>query len=355
VSGGRSAVRGGGRLAVAWLVVRSRWGLAEAPGGLRLGVGEGGRAPGREGWLVGRARRQVGPGAWGGRGAADRGRVGEPGRGGRGYGVGGFLGGSAQVREPGWGSVRRGVRRRCGGGRCAGRRRAGRRGAAGRTTCTWRTGCTSGPACRVAGHARRPVVAAHAVPAGPWRARRVLGCAARAVRGRWLGRWWGGRARGNGGAPRFRAHAPPVSSYRRRAAESVRRGTRPSRARIPARAGGHPGAYLRARWLPLREASLYGLTPTEREPVRGTGASARIVPLRCGNRVRQASSVTAGAADRPVTTGPPLSRLTGRPGVAPPQPGCGGAEAPRVRFRRRSRCSDVFQNPGGVRPLPTRG
>uniref|UniRef100_A0AAU2AC36 Uncharacterized protein n=1 Tax=Streptomyces sp. NBC_00093 TaxID=2975649 RepID=A0AAU2AC36_9ACTN len=50
---------------------------------------------------------------------------------------------------------------------------------------------------------------------------------------------------GRGGMEARRASVlmpPPVP-------KSVRRGTRPSRARIPARACRHPGAYLRARWL----------------------------------------------------------------------------------------------------------
>lgn len=55
-----------------------------------------------------------------------------------------------------------------------------------------------------------------------------------------------GGAVGRGGMEARRASVlmpPPVP-------KSVRRGTRPSRARIPARACRHPGAYLRARWLP---------------------------------------------------------------------------------------------------------
>lgn len=45
-------------------------------------------------------------------------------------------------------------------------------------------------------------------------------------------------------------------------------------------------------------ASLYGLAPVEREPVGGTAALARNVPLPCGNHVWQASCMTARAADR---------------------------------------------------------
>lgn len=45
-------------------------------------------------------------------------------------------------------------------------------------------------------------------------------------------------------------------------------------------------------------ASLYGLTPLEREPVHAPGASARNVPLPCGNPVWQAAFMTARAADR---------------------------------------------------------
>jgi len=92
---------------------------------------------------------------------------------------------------------------------------------------------------------------------------------------------------------------PPVSSYRRqgrrspcgagrgRPGHAYPRGRAAIRARTSARGGSS-----------LREASLYGLTPAEREPVRGTVASARIVPLPCGIRVWQASFMTARAADR---------------------------------------------------------
>ncbi|ELP70379.1 hypothetical protein STRTUCAR8_02341 [Streptomyces turgidiscabies Car8] len=62
----------------------------------------------------------------------------------------------------------------------------------------------------------------------------------------------GGGVAGRGGMEARRASVlmhPPFPRTGAGPAESVRRGTRPSRARIPARAYRHPGAYLRARWL----------------------------------------------------------------------------------------------------------
>ncbi|WP_405766160.1 hypothetical protein [Streptomyces sp. NBC_01538] len=61
-----------------------------------------------------------------------------------------------------------------------------------------------------------------------------------------------GGVAGRGGMEARRASVlmhPPFPRTGAQPAESVRRGTRPSRARIPARAGTHPRAYLRARRL----------------------------------------------------------------------------------------------------------
>ncbi len=281
-AGGRSVERGrwrgvglpfgpGGVSPVAWLVVRPRWGLAEAPGGAptRCRRGRSGARARTGGWWVGRggrsgrgAGRRVGGDGRAGdavspkgrrqvrartrcrRGAAGRGRVGELGRG---YGVGGFPGGSAQVREPGWGGVRsrwsasargRPVRREASSRTVRGRR----------SSHVHRVTCTSGPARRVAGHARLPAVAAHAVPAGPWRARRVVG---RAARPSVAGGSVGGGVVGRGGMEARRAsvlmHPPfprtgagprsPCGAGRGRPGHAYPRGRAAIRARTSARGG----------------------------------------------------------------------------------------------------------------------
>ncbi|GAA2554130.1 hypothetical protein GCM10010398_47260 [Streptomyces fimbriatus] len=55
-------------------------------------------------------------------------------------------------------------------------------------------------------------------------------------------------------------------------------GTDASRAQIPAPAARHPGPDLRPAPLRRACASLYGVSPPEREPVRGAAASARNIP-----------------------------------------------------------------------------
>lgn len=118
----------------------------------------------------------------------------------------------------------------------------------------------------------------------------------------------GGGVAGRGGMEARRAsvlmHPPfprtgagrrsPCGAERGRPGHAYPRGRAAIRARTSARGGSS-----------LREASLYGLTPTEREPVRGTGASARIIPMPCGNRVHQGLRPRrgpAGARARPAPT-----------------------------------------------------
>lgn len=133
---------------------------------------------------------------------------------------------------------------------------------------------------RVEGVVRRGPGGPHAGRGGRG-PRRLLG--GRGGGRRWV--WWAWRYRS---VPRFRTHAPPVSS-RPRARPSVRgpsswrstpvRAMRsaPSRARIPVRAVRHPGAAGRPDRFRRTFASLYGLPPAEREPV---GAPRGICPER---------------------------------------------------------------------------
>ncbi len=104
--------------------------------------------------------------------------------------------------------------------------------------------------------------------------------------------------------PRFVVAGPP----RDLPGCSTARGERPVRAMRDAppvlgrhtRADRHPSqAYAPGRIHRFPAcASLYGLNNLEREPVHGAGASARIIPLPCGNPFWQALIVTVRAADR---------------------------------------------------------
>lgn len=94
--------------------------------------------------------------------------------------------------------------------------------------------------------------------------------------GRDGGRWGRGRAWGNGGAARFRAHAPPVSSCPGPCSYAGRRCVvrlpGPARTPPPRHAYPHGWSVIPARRTGRGRsthacASLYGLIPGEREPV----------------------------------------------------------------------------------------
>ena len=205
LSRARSAVRGGGGgiCAGAW----------SSP--LGVGVGGDGRAPGAT------AAGASGAVAGRGGGAAASGHGLRAARRGAGAERAGLWGRCPRGKERagtgiGAGRRRRRVRRGCFGGRRAGRDRAldGRRSPAPPSTRRTRRRRSPVPSVTV----DRPV------PRG------------------------GRRGRMEARRASVLMH-PPFPRTGAQPAESVRRGTRPSRARIPARAGTHPRAYLRARRL----------------------------------------------------------------------------------------------------------
>ena len=145
-------------------------------------------------------------------------------------------GAGPQTRAGLWGRCPRG-RERAGTGIGAGRRKAPGspgvlRGASSRKTPARSTG-------RRSPHQHRPAPGVPAAVVSP----------VPSVTGGSAG---DGGVAGRGGMEARRASVlmhPPFPRTGAQPAESVRRGTRPSRARIPARAGPHPRAYLRARRL----------------------------------------------------------------------------------------------------------